>query len=251
MLSAPETDIAHLEAGGDAAGGAARKETASRAFSTRTNAQDCIGAQSFTFELTANDRPQAHESLAGAPCPRMFARIRDLRRETRGQLGVDLEATSANRRAHRGADVCGPRAHRDHLMRALAGDSGERTAPSGMQCGRDMMLRIDHQDRYAIARENSQHYPGFARDHPVALDACAIVMRTDYVNHVAMHLLESRDRAEIGIEPPPATPVFFDCGRIVPDPSREIHRRIHPAAHAAFAAHEAMRKPGNFPCREN
>src|SRR5712692_9190484 len=231
LLSAPETDVAHLEAGGDAAGSAARKETVSRAFRTRTNAQDSIGAQSRAFELTANNRPQAHEGLAGAPCPRMFTRLRDFCREAIGKPGLDFEATSANRRAHRGSDVFGPRAHRDHRMHALAGDSGERAAPSGVQCGRDMMLRIDHEDRNAIAGEDPEHDPGFARDHPVAFDASAIVMRTDRVNDVAMHLLESRDRAKIGIELPPATPVFFDCSWIIADPSREVHRRVDAAAH--------------------
>src|SRR5216684_548213 len=141
-----KTDVAHLEAGGDAAGSPARKETVSRAFRTRTNAQDSIGAQSRAFELTANNRPQAHEGLAGAPCPRMFTRIRDFCREAIGKPGLDFEATSANRRTHRGADVFGPRAHREHRAYTLAGDSGECATPSGVQCGRDTMLRINHQD---------------------------------------------------------------------------------------------------------
>src|SRR5216684_3657914 len=197
-----KTDVAHLEAGGDAAGSPARKETVSRALRTRTNAQDCIGAQPRPFELTANNRPQAHESLAGAPRPRMFTRLRDFCREAIGKPGLDFEATSANRRAHRGSNVFGPRDH---------------------------PVALD----------------------PVAFDACAIVMRADYVNDVAMHLLESRDRAKIGIELPPATPVFFDCSWIIADPSREVHRRVDAAAHPALAAHEAVRKPGNFPCLEN
>src|SRR5260370_28401728 len=163
LLSAPEADVAHLEAGGDAAGSAARKETVSRAFRTRTNAQDCIASQSRAFELAANNRAQAHESLAGAPGPRMFARIRDFCRKAIGKPGLDFEATSANRRPHRRSDVCGPRAHRDHRMHALAGDSGERAAPSSVQCGRDMMLRIDHEDRYAIAGEDTEHYTAFTR----------------------------------------------------------------------------------------
>src|SRR6266851_3462428 len=111
-MSAPETDIAHLEAGGDAAGSAARKETVSRAFRTRTNAQNRIASQSRAFELTANNRPQANEGLAGAPGPRMFARIRDFCRKAIGKPGLDFEATSANRGAHRGSDVSGPRPHR-------------------------------------------------------------------------------------------------------------------------------------------
>src|SRR5260370_25095196 len=227
-MSAPETDVAHLEAGGDAAGSPARKETVSRAFRTRTDAQDSIGTQSLTFELAANNRPQAHESLAGAPCPRMFKRIRDFCREAIGKLSLDFEATSADRRAHRGSDVFGPRPHRDHRMHALAGDSGERAAPSGVQCGRDMMLRIDHEDRNAIAGEDPEHYPGFARDHPVTFDACAIVMRTDRVNDVAMHLLESRDRAKIGIELLPATPVFFPSAWLLSHPPPDVHHHRAP-----------------------
>src|SRR5260370_40787936 len=158
-MSAPESDVAELEAGGDAAGSRARKETVSRAFRTWTNAQDSIGTQSLTFELAANNRPQAHESLAGAPCPRMFKRIRDFCREASGKLGLDFEATSADRRAHRGSDVCGPRAHRDPRMHALAGDSGDRAAPSPVHCGRDMMLRIDPQERYATAGADPEHDP--------------------------------------------------------------------------------------------
>src|SRR5208282_5088375 len=109
-----EADKAHLQAGCLSASRAPRKKTIGRASSARTDARDVRGRQSRALELVVHDGAQVDKRLAGPPGPRVIQRAGNLAAETLAQLGVNLEATLADRRAHRRANVGGMSTELDH-----------------------------------------------------------------------------------------------------------------------------------------
>src|SRR5208283_1387248 len=161
-----EAHKAHLQAGGFSAGRAPRKKPSGGASSARTDASDVRRRESGALELVAHDSAQVDKRLAGPPGAGMIPRAGNLAAEAIAQLGVNLETTLADRRAHRGANVGGVGTDLDHRTNARAGDVCDDATPSGVQRAGHFALRIDHQDRNAIGREYSQHDARLGGDDP-------------------------------------------------------------------------------------
>jgi hypothetical protein len=247
MLLCGEADKAHLEAGGHAAGGAAREKAIGGAPSARAGVRDICRSESGALELIADDGAQIDEGLAGAPCPRVIPRAINFATETIAEIGINFEATLAYRWTHGSANVGGASTKMKHRADARIGDLRDDAAPSGMQRAGYFAFRIDQQYRHAICGKYSKHDAGLSGDDTVARRAKRRSVASRGMNDVAVHLVQPRDDFQLGHLATEALPVGIDGAFVVADPVRKIHRGECASADTARAADESVADRGVGP----
>jgi len=240
MMLRREADKTHLQAGGAAAGGAAREEPIGGASRARPDARYVRRVESGAFQLISNDGAQVDKRFAGTPCLGMARSADNPSAKSLSQLSIDLEAALPDRRAHRGANIGDPRAKLDHRAYAHTGDIRQHPAPSGVHRAGDSPFRINHQYRHAVGSEYSQRDARLGCDEPVARRTELSSLARRGVHDVPMHLVQTRDSAKLRHRAAQSLPVRVDGRFFVADPIGKIHRRELTDTDAARAPDESM-----------